>query len=101
VSYSVQLTDAATDNVRSILRWLERRSPAGADAWYRKFLEVLEILKERADSLGLAPESTGERSLRQVLFRTRRGKYYRALYEIRESNVFVVHVRGHGQDLVS
>jgi len=52
--FHVHLTDNAKGDIRAILRWLESRSPAGAEAWYRKWLDDLETLRERADSLGLA-----------------------------------------------
>jgi len=39
--------------------------------------------------------------VREVLFKTRRGLVYRALYTIRGDEVFVLHVRGPGQDFLS
>jgi plasmid stabilization system protein ParE len=101
MKFHVHLTDNAKGDIRAILRWLESRSPAGAEAWYRKWLDALETLRERADSLGLAPESDDHPTpIRQILFKTRRGRFYRALFAVRELEVFVLHVRGPGQDLI-
>ncbi len=36
-----------------------------------------------------------------MFFRTRRGRRYRALFEIRENRVLILHVRGPRQNLVS
>jgi plasmid stabilization system protein ParE len=101
MKFRVILTDAAKSDIRAILHWLEPRSPAGAEAWYRKWLEVLDALSDRADALGLAPESDDHpEPIRQILFKTKRGRFYRALFAVREREVFVLHVRGPGQDLV-
>ena len=56
--FHVHLTDNAKGDIRAILRWLESRSPAGAEAWYRKWLDDLETLRGRADSLGLRSKVT-------------------------------------------
>ena len=99
MTFRVNLTDAARDDVRAILRWIENRSEAGALTWYRRWLQVLNTLESRADSLGLAPESEEHSEpIHQVIFKTKHGRPYRALYILRERNVFVLHVRGPGQD---
>jgi hypothetical protein len=38
--------------------------------------------------------------VREVLFKTRRGLMYRVLFTIREPTIFILHVRGPGQDLI-
>ena len=99
MTFSVWVTAGAQSDVRLILHWLSERSPAGADAWYHRWLETLDQLQRRADSAGLAPESEDHpEAIRQVLFKTRRGRNYRALFVIRDRDVFVLHVRGPGQD---
>ena len=101
MTFRVHITDEAVIDVRAILRWLEERSPVGAEAWYRKWLEVLEILKQRADAFGLAPESEDHSEpIRQTLFKTRRGRAYRGLFAVRGHEVFILHVRGPGQNLL-
>ena len=97
----VHLTDAAIADIGAILRWIEERSVPGSEAWYRRWLEVLDSLRERADVFGLAPESEDHpEPIHQVLFKTKRGRRYRALFSVRENEVFVLHVRGPGQRLL-
>lgn len=101
MSFKVILQPKAQRDVDHILAWLCERSPSGAAAWNRRWREVLERLQESADGCGLAPEDEdhGE-TIRNVIFKTRRGLPYRALFVIRDDRVHVIHVRGPGQDLV-
>ena len=97
MSFQVSVTEGAT----FILRWIEERSAAGAASWYRVWQKVLRSLRERADKFGVAPESDDHPEvIFQVVFKTRRGRPYRALFAIRDSEVFVLHVRGPGQNLL-
>jgi hypothetical protein len=49
----------------------------------------------------LAPESPNyETEVRQILFKTRRGRTYRALSTVVGAGVFIVHVRAPGQNLI-
>ena len=101
MTFRVHLTDAAKADIHAILRWIEKRSPAGAETWYRRWLQALETLGQRADALGLAPESEDHsESIHQVIFKTKHGRPYRALFAVRKSDVFVLHVRGPGQDFL-
>lgn len=99
--FTVRLLWRAERDVDHILAWLSDRSPRGAASWLRAWDETFVILETSADEYGLAPES-GSQSLeiRQVLFRTRRGRDYRAIYTIQNDDVFVMHIRGPGQDIV-
>jgi hypothetical protein len=58
-------------------------------------------LRKRADGCGLAPEDAEHDSeIRQIVFKTRSGLPYRALFTIDGDQVHVIHVRGPGQDLI-
>jgi len=64
--------------------------------------DTFQLLQDTADRHGLAPESAGHPfEIRQIAFRTRRGRGYRSLYTIQGNDVFVMHIRAPGQDLVS
>jgi plasmid stabilization system protein ParE len=81
--------------------WIAKRSREGAARWYRRLLDVLESLKSQPLSFGLAPEhELVGRDIRQVNFKTRRGRMYRVLFEVRADEVCVLHVRGPGQRLL-
>jgi hypothetical protein len=77
-------------------------SPSGAETWLRRWQQVLSSLESGADGCGIAPEDEDhDIDIRQVIFKTRRGSTYRALFTIDDDCVFVMHIRGPGQDLVS
>lgn len=101
MTYSVTLTTSAKRDVQSILRWIEERSRSGAETWYRRWLEVLGLLGKQGDSLGLAPENEDhDETIHQSVFKTRRGLAYRAVFIVRSDTVFVLRVRGPGQDFL-
>jgi hypothetical protein len=62
----------------------------------------LAHLEESANSCPLAAENEHvDFEVREILFKTRRGSFYRILFTIRENTVFVLHVRGSGQEFVA
>ena len=76
-------------------------APTGP-TWFRRWNQVLADLSKNASSCRLAPENDDhDDEIRNLVFNTRRGKKYRALFVIRENVVFVTNVRGPGQDLVA
>lgn len=102
MTYHVELTLQAEQDIDHILDWLRRRSPQGAATWFRRWNQVLADLSKNASSCRLAPENDDhDDEIRNLVFNTRRGKKYRALFVIRENVVFVTNVRGPGQDLVA
>ncbi|HUE73195.1 MAG TPA: type II toxin-antitoxin system RelE/ParE family toxin [Pirellulaceae bacterium] len=81
--------------------YIEQRSPAGAAAWANAFFRALKSLEQNPLAHGLAPEdSDHDVEIRQIFFRTRHGHNYRALYTIDGNVVYVLHIRGPGQDLM-
>ena len=102
MKFHAHLLWRAQRDLDHILAWLNERSPQGAANWLRKWDETFAILESCAHQYGLAPESEGhELEVRQILFRTRKGRDYRALYTVQGNEVFVMHIRAPGQDLVS
>jgi plasmid stabilization system protein ParE len=102
MTYDVELTARAERDISRIFGWLHQRSPRGAAAWARRCKDVVRDLAGNASGCPLAPENgEHDEEIRHVIFRTRRSVNYRALFVIRERKVFVIHVRGPGQDIVS
>ena len=102
MSFAVSLTDGAKSDIAAILFWIRERSPMGAVAWNRSFQAVLDDIRERADRFGASPECDDHSELiRQAIFKTRRGRPYRALFIVRGQDAFIVHVRGPGQNILS
>ncbi len=101
MTYHVELTFQAEKDIDHILDWLRRRSPQGAASWYRCWQQVLVDISKNASNTRLAPENDDhDEQIRNLVFKTRRGRPYRTLFVIRENVVFITNVRGPGQDLV-
>jgi plasmid stabilization system protein ParE len=101
MSRTVRELPKAKQDKDSIFRWLYQRSPQGAFAWLDAYDAMVERLKADALTFASAPESADcDADIRQALFRTRRGRVYRALFFIDRDEVFVLRVRGPGQAAV-
>ena len=88
----------AQADIASIARWLAERSPHGARAWLHSYDDMVKRLKQQAHSCALAQEHDNfDLDVRQVLFKTRRGRVYRALFLIENQDVYILRVRGPGQ----
>ncbi len=71
----------------------------GHSARLEAYERAVESLLENPHR-GFAPENPDhEEEIRQCLFKTRHGLQYRLLYLVREDTVYILHVRGAGQDL--
>lgn len=102
MTYTVLTLRAAERDFNKMLEYIAARSKAGAAAWARAFDKALARLEVSAGSCPLAAENDCvDFEVREILFRTRRGLIYRILFTIRENKVFILHVRGPGQDFVS
>jgi plasmid stabilization system protein ParE len=100
MTFKVRSLPRAQSDVENILYWMihERKSPQGASAWLRAYHEAASNLAEHAESYALAPEAqTLGRDVRQLLFKTRHGRTYRAVYIIAADEVLILRVRGPGQ----
>ena len=98
MTFQVYELRRAQADVRSIAHWLAERSPQGARAWLRAYDDMLQRLEQLASSYGPAHESDDcELDVRQALFKTRRGRVYRALFVIEGQEVYLLRVRGPGQ----
>jgi plasmid stabilization system protein ParE len=88
----------AQADVRQIVEWVAERSPRGARAWLDAYDSMIARLEENAGSFGPADENDDcEFDVRQALFKTPRGRVYRALFFIDRDEVFILRVRGPGQ----
>lgn len=102
MKFHVRTLRRANSDCDRILTYIAERSRAGAVAWARAYDAALVRLEQAADALPLAAEDDHvDFEVREVLFKTRRGGIYRALFTIRGDEVLVLHVRGPGQDFLS
>lgn len=101
MSYTVVVLPRARDQITGIVQWLAEHSPEGAARWLVAYDEAVDRLADHAGDCGLAPEDEYVTlTIRQILFKTRRGQTYRALFTIEDSKVRILAVRGPGQELV-
>jgi plasmid stabilization system protein ParE len=99
--YRVRLLNQAQRDLDEIIAWLHARSPLGAARWHAAFNVAQSNLARDPLVYGLAPENVlVDESIHQILFKTRRGHTYRALFVIVGDEVRVLHVRGPNQPLL-
>lgn len=98
MKFQVRELRKATTDIRHIFTWLFERSPSGAAAWLSAYDEMVERLKTDAATFAEAHENADlDQDVKQALFKTRRGRIYRALFLIEADEVFILRVRGPGQ----
>jgi plasmid stabilization system protein ParE len=101
MTYELLLTPQAEADVDNIIRYLAIRSPQGAVAWCERWEQVMTELVRDPLSFAKAPESSKcKTDVRQLLFKTRRGRTYRAIFTAVGRGVYILHVRGPGQKLL-
>ena len=103
MTYHVVVIRRADRDVRKTAAWIRQRSRDGADRWLAAFHQAAAALVDDPESCSLAEEyeQFPAYTLRQFLFKTRRGRKYRGLFTVVGHDVRVLRVRGPGQDLVT
>ena len=92
--YYVNVLRKARRDAGAIVDWLTTRSPRGAERWEEALRKALERLAENPLAYGEAPERVRSPvKLRQILFKTSKGKYYRAVFVVVSSEVRVLRIR--------
>jgi plasmid stabilization system protein ParE len=98
MTFQVRELRRAQADIRQIVKWLGERSPRGALAWLDAYDSMVARLERDASTFGPAYENDDcEFDVRQALFKTRRGRIYRALFLIEGDEVFILRIRGPGQ----
>ena len=102
MSFTVESADAAAEDIEDILGYLVKHSPGGAVAWREALDDAIEFLKGSPEAAPFAPEDgLLNENIRHILFRTRAGRNYRAVFLIRGPTIHVLRVRGPNQDLLT
>lgn len=98
MNYRIELSARSESDLGRIFQWLSERSPEGAARWYESFWDATERLKRFPLVCDIAAESHRfPEEVRCMLFGTKRGRTYRALFVVREDVVHVLCVRGPGE----
>jgi plasmid stabilization system protein ParE len=100
VSFRIELTRRAAQEIEEQYHWLAERSQSAADRWRDSLLAAVNSLAKDPERCPEAPEAEwyGER-LRQYLHRKRR-RTHRILFDIRGDVVIILRVRHSAQDLI-
>ena len=99
MKYTVVILPRAQHDFQELHDFIKQDSKRGAVSWANAFYRALKRLEKNPLSCQLAPESeTSDSEVHQLLFRTRRGNQYRALFSVRQEHVYIRHLRGPGQD---
>ena len=98
MSRFIEISRRAWTDLRRILRWLDSRSPKGALAWYQAFWKAATRVADGAESYPLADESPRLQSpVREALFKTRRSRRYRIIFDFSATELFILCIRRPGQ----
>jgi plasmid stabilization system protein ParE len=98
MSRTLRILQRAQADVDNTFNWLAHRSVRGAIAWYLAFRREVERIAASPEGFAEAPEaSLLGRQLRQSVFKTRRGRMYRIVFEFSEAEIILLRVRGPGQ----
>jgi plasmid stabilization system protein ParE len=98
MSRTLRILARAQSDVEHVFNWLVRRSVRGAIAWYLAFTDAVKKIAAWPESFAEAPEAGPlGRPLRQSLFKTRRGRWYRIVFELSDTEIFLLRIRGPGQ----
>jgi plasmid stabilization system protein ParE len=102
LSCTVNLLAVAESDLRRMFYYIQERSPQGAERWERAFEHCLSRLQDNPYVCGLALENDAfDYELRQILFGTKGGQRYRAVFRIDDDCVTVYRLRGPGQASLS
>jgi plasmid stabilization system protein ParE len=102
MSYIVRVLVHAQADIAKCFAYLSERSPRGAANWFNRFAETRDRLSRDPLRRPVAPESRFvSYEIREVLFKTRKGKPYRILFTVVADEVRILRVRGPGQDELS
>jgi plasmid stabilization system protein ParE len=95
---TVRIIERARADVDAIFDWLIHRSPQGAISWYLAFRQAIRNIASSPEAFPIAAESEPlRRSLRQAPFKTRRGRMYRIIFAVSDTEIVILRIRGPGQ----
>ena len=96
--YPLFILPRAEVDIAEIYNWLDKRSTVGAKRWFRAFEEALDRISISPLEFGFANEAARlKQPIRQLLFKTPKGRTYRAVFLFSDDNIFVLRIRGPGQ----
>jgi plasmid stabilization system protein ParE len=102
MTYELVVLRRAEQELNAAADWIAEYSPGAAARWFNSFVHALLSLEKNPQRCGLAPENVASSyELRQLIYRPRQGRSFRAIFTIQGNQVRVLRIRGAGQDLLS
>jgi len=97
MTFRVKTLPKAEADIRSITNYIYERSSQGAEAWLNAYRRARLRLADNAETYGEADENEHfDIDVRQALFKTRHGRFYRLLFTIVGDEARILRVRGSG-----
>lgn len=99
MSRSLRILARAGADIDRIFVWLARRSPQGAASWYTALTGAVARISQAPEQYAGAAEALPRwnRRIHQALFKTARGRRYRIVFELTDTEIRILRVRGPGQ----
>jgi plasmid stabilization system protein ParE len=89
MNYSAEITPKAQSDFDAAYDWLVERTPQHAPEWYNGFLDAMLSLESNP---ARCPVDNPKLGTRYLLFGNKRHAY-RMIFTIRESTVYILHIR--------
>ena len=78
--------------------FIHQRSKQGAVSWLKAFETAKQRLESAADTFALSQANCDfDRQVREISFKTRKGRTYRVVFTIAGTEVLILRLRGPGQ----
>lgn len=101
MSFRVVILRPAQQDYHTIEMYISARSRQGGKSWAKAFDKALASLRKNPLKEPLAPENDEfPEEIRNIRFRTRKGRTYRAIFLVEGGEVRVLRIRGAGQDIL-
>jgi len=98
MTFAVEMSHRAKQNLADITTWILDRSAIGASRWLQAFEKAIERLAVSPLSFSVADEAPDfSEPIRQIFFHTPKGRNYRIVFRVDGSSVIVLSIRGSGQ----
>jgi plasmid stabilization system protein ParE len=102
MKFAVHISLRAQRDIREISQWIVMHSRPGAMRWLDELEKVVDRLADAAESYALADESRWlPFPVREISFRTPKGRRYRAIFAIDGNRVDLLSIRAPGQPPVT
>jgi plasmid stabilization system protein ParE len=98
MTYRVVVLARARLDVDRLYDWIAEASPEGAQRWLDQFEKATNTLETNPFVAPLVPEAKSfDIEIRHILFRTKYGRTYRAIFTVVDDEIRILRIRGPGQ----